>query len=148
VTRYVLQSSNVTRQGFSFPNERGTASVSPFLVSTASYHRLVGATLPDFDRAAYVRGFVGSRPSPSTALAVSIPCDDEGLIDHKLALKWAVNQRITTGFSSTLCAFIACTWLEHMRFLQMRHLLYGSRCSGGRFPRGKSTSSLLRCRDV
>ncbi len=72
----------------------------------APYHRSGGATLPDFDRAAYVRGFVGSRPSAITALAASILCDDEGLIDREAALKWAVNQRITTGLSSIRRAFI------------------------------------------
>jgi len=57
-------------------------------------------TLPNFDRVAYVRGFMGSRPSVSMALAASIPGEDEGLVDRKLTLKWAVNQRITTRFSS------------------------------------------------
>jgi hypothetical protein len=50
----------------------------------ALYHWLVGATLPDFERAAYVRGLVGSRPSASAALVASILYDDEGLIDRKL----------------------------------------------------------------
>jgi hypothetical protein len=38
----------------------------------ARYHRVVVGTLLDSDRAAYVLGFEGSRPSDRTALAGSI----------------------------------------------------------------------------
>ena len=55
----------------------------------APYRSLGGGTLPDFKRTPYIRGFVGSRPSPSTALAVSILCDHERWIDHKVTLEWA-----------------------------------------------------------
>ena len=66
-----------TQQGLSLPKGGGTIGVSPFLVSRVVRVRgitgeWVGGTLLDFDRAAYVLGSVGSRPSHSTALAGSI----------------------------------------------------------------------------